>query len=338
MKNYILIAVFAALFAACEKPAGRKIDQSILESLGNKYKTDWENLANVYRHQLQSDSSNVPAWLGLAETNVIIYVFGYSDRQAIIPEAKLAFQKAFALDSTSSEVLKIKGVLSFLDWDWGNAETAFIQSIDTDSTNLSARHWYSLYLMAMMRPEDAMEQSDVINGMDADGNFMIGRGSMFYFARRFEEMKQLMIEAVAMDTTVAWGYDWLGMAYIELDEYENSIDTYFKAFDLSDGTVEVGAGLGHALGQAGKIELAKEMADYYAEAAKENYLPPVQRSFIHIGIKEYEEALVLLEQAYEEQSWFLIFMQIEPWYDPIRADPKLNERFDEIIEKMDFPK
>lgn len=337
MKNYILGVVFATLFVACEKPAERKIDQTTLSSLGNKHKTDWENLANDYKQQLQSDSSNVSAWLGLAETNVIIYVFGYTERQAILPESKMAFQKAFALDSASSEVLKIKGVLSFLDWDWDSAETAFTKSIDTDSTNLSARHWYSLYLMAMMRPEEAMEQSDVINGMDSEGNFMIGRGSMFYFARRFEEMKQLMIEAVAQDTTVAWGYDWLGMAYIELDEYEKSIDTYFKAFDLSDGTVEVGAGLGHALGQAGETKLAKEMADYYVEAAKENYLPPVQRAFIHIGIKEYETALVLLEQAYSEQSWFLIFMQIEPWYDPIRADPELNKRFEEIIGKMDFP-
>jgi tetratricopeptide (TPR) repeat protein len=164
-------------------------------------------------------------------------------------------------------------------------------------------------------------------------DYLIGRGSLLYFARRNEEMKQLMIKAVAMDTAVGWGYDWLGMAYVELKDYDNAIKTYYKAFELSDGTVEVGAGLGHALGLAGKYDIARQMADYYTLAARDHYLPPVQRAFIHIGINEYEKALDLLEQAYSEHSWFLVFIKVEPWYDPIKKD----KRFIDIINKMGFP-
>jgi tetratricopeptide (TPR) repeat protein len=123
------------------------------------------------------------------------------------------------------------------------------------------------------------------------------------------------------------------MAYIEQKDYKNSLDTYFKAFELSDGTVEVGAGLGHALGLAGEYELAKQMADYYHEAAKTNYLPHMQRAFIHIGIGEYDEAIALLEEAYEQKSWFLIFMAVEPWLDPLRED----ERFIKLTTKMQYP-
>jgi len=102
---------------------------------------------------------------------------------------------------------------------------------------------------------------------------------------------------------------------------------------VSDGTGEVGGGLGHALGLAGEYETAKQMADFYGMKSKEYYLPPVQRAFIHIGIGEYDEAIKLLEQAYNENSWFLAFIQIEPWYDPIRDDP----RFEEIMGRMKFP-
>jgi tetratricopeptide (TPR) repeat protein len=123
------------------------------------------------------------------------------------------------------------------------------------------------------------------------------------------------------------------MAYVELEEYENAIETYYKAFELSDGTVEVGAGLGHALGMAGEYETAKQMARFYALKSVDHYLPPVQRSFIHIGIGEYDQAIRLVEEAYEEKSWFLIFIQSEPWYDPIRD----NDRFDQIVTKMNFP-
>jgi len=97
--------------------------------------------------------------------------------------------------------------------------------------------------------------------------------------------------------------------------------------------VEVGGGLGHALGLAGEYATAKQMADFYALKSRDQYLPPVQRSFIHIGIGEYDEAIRLLEQAYDEKSWFLAFIQAEPWYDPIRED----ERFVRIVNKMNFP-
>ena len=66
----------------------------------------------------------------------------------------------------------------------------------------------------MGRFEQAMAQHDTISTMDSDGDHLIGRGSILYFQHRFEEMKPLMIKAIAKDTVVLpWGYDWLGMAY-----------------------------------------------------------------------------------------------------------------------------
>lgn len=76
------------------------------------------------------------------------------------------------------------------------------------------------------------------------------------------------------------------------------------------------------------------MADFYELTVKDNYFPPAQRSFIHISIIEYDKAIELLEQAYEEHSWFLIFIQIEYWYDPMRND----NRFIEIMNMMNFKK
>ncbi len=330
----MMILVF--LLVGCEEPRSWKIDQKILANLGEKHRTDWENLASYYAKQYEVDSTNVKALFDAAETRVGVYIFGFTSREDNLPKAKEFFQKGYALDSTSSASQKMKGILHFLDWEWEAAESSFRAAIDLDGSNLGARHWYALYLMAMMRHDEAMEQSDVIMSMDDNNQFMIGRGSMLYFTRKFEEMKVLMKETVALDTTVAWSYDWLGMAHIELKEYEESINTYFKAFELSDGTVEVAGGLGHALGQAGEYELAKQMTDYYDEVSKTRYLPPVQRSFIHIGNREYEKALELLEQAYDEHSWFLIFVRTEPWYDPIRRDPGFNERFERIIEMMKY--
>lgn len=331
-KPVLLILLLVFLFS-CSSQEKQRLNEETLASMGSKIKTYYLDAAEEFEAQLTIDSTNVTALTSLADTQITLYIFGFLSREVTIPEATRAYLRARELDPEHSEIIMLGGILDLLEWRWEDAEDAFKRAISADPQNLKARHWYSLYLSAVGHFDQAMAQSDTIVTMDPEGNYLIGRGSLFYFARRNEELKDLMIRVVAMDTAVAWGYDWLGMAYIELEEYDHSIDTYYKAFELSDGTVEVGAGLGHALGLAGAYSTAKKMADFYTLKSKELYLPPVQRAFIHIGIEENDMALSLLEQAYEEKSWFLVFIQSEPWYDPIRND----ERFDQIVYKMNFP-
>ncbi len=332
MKIIHLILATSVLMA-CSTPIKYKLDQKLLTNLGLKYKTEFSDMAASFEAIIDEDATNTEAYLGLADAHILLYVFGYVPRNISMESIRMAYENAHRLDSTSSDVVKLSGIISFLDWDWRNSKLAFQKAIQTDPTNLNARHWYSLWFAAMGRFEEAMAQSDTIATMDAKGDYLVGRSSLLYFQYRFEEMKPLMLENIKKQPDVPWAYDWLAMAYNGLGAHEDALTTYFKAFELSDGTVEVGGGLGHALGHAGETELAKQMADYYTRAAKDNYLPPVQRSFIHLGMGDYDMALDLLEQAYNEQSWFLIFMQTEHWYDPIRKE----KRFLELMKKMNFP-
>lgn len=332
MLRYLFFILLITLIS-CQPTNKYELDKDILTALGKKHRVAYEDLAEEYKERIIRDSTDTEAMYGLAEAEIILYIFGFTSRDETIPIARKALHEAGKYDTTSSSFFTISGMISLLDWDWENSKVFFEKAIAVDSANLGARHWLSLYYSAMGDFDSAMEQSDIITPMDTADNFRIGRGSLYYFAQRNEELKQLMLEEVNERPDIAWGYDWLGMAYCELKDFESSIETYFKAFKLADGTVEVGGGLGHALGLGGEYKLAKQMADYYTVAAKTNYLPPVQRSFIHIGIEEYDEALTLLEQAYEENSWFLVFIQIEPWYDPIKDNP----RFQALIDKMNFP-
>lgn len=329
----ILLLLLAFVFSCTTQQENYTLDKQILSHLGKKHKDGFSEMATAFEAQIKEDSINVDAYLGLADAHILLYVFGYVPRDISIQNVKHAYEEAIKLDTVSSNVFKLEGIIKFLDWDWQGSGAAFEQSVKADPKNLNARHWYALWLTAMDRFDDAMAQSDTIMSMDEAGDYQVSRSSFLYFQYRFEEMKPLMIENIKKDPSVPWGYDWLGMAYNGLGEHKEALETYFKAFELSDGTVEVGGGLGHALAHAGETKLAREMADYYDEAAKNNYLPPVQRSFIHLGLEEYDKAIELLQQAYDEQSWFLIFIQVEHWYDPIRKDP----RFIEIMEKMKFP-
>ncbi|PLX22558.1 MAG: hypothetical protein C0597_02320 [Marinilabiliales bacterium] len=331
-KTFCFLMVFL-IFSSCNQNKQEKIDQEIMASLGHKYKMEFLELANFYEKQISVDSTNSEAYIGYADSYILLYVFGYLQREIAFEKVKSAYEDLMKIDSTSSDVYKLDGIINFIDWKWSESKEAFEKSIEKNPKNLNARHWYSLWLTAMGNIDKAMEQSDTIMKMDSLDNYLIARSSLLYFQYRFEEMKPLTIKGIEKDPDLPWSYDWLGMAFNGLEEHNDAIKTYLKAFELSDGTVEIGGGLGHALGDAGRIKQAKQLADFYSAAAKDNYLPPVQRSFIHIAIEDYDEAINLLEQAYKEKSWFLIFMQVEHWYDPIRDD----ERFINIMENMKFP-
>tara|TARA_R110002049_G_scaffold97783_1_gene238161 strand:- start:1283 stop:2308 length:1026 start_codon:yes stop_codon:yes gene_type:complete len=340
MKSKITLLLTVILLGACQNKPNKKqvakeilINKEILASLGTKHKNKFAKGIELSNKEIAENPTNVDAYVGLAETYIILHAFGYLSNAETMPYVNEAYQKASQLNPTNAGVLKIAGLISFLNRDWKKTEKLFLKSIEANPEDLGTRHWYTLYLMAMNRIDEGVSQSDIVVSMDKNNDYLIARSSIYYFLQQFEKMKPLMFKDIEANPETPWAYDWLGMAYNGLNEHDDAIKTYIKGFELSDGTVEVGGGLGHALAQAGEIELAKQIADYYTKVAKDRYLPACQRSFIHLGLGENEVALKLLEQAYEEKSWFLIFMQIEHWYDPIRRD----KRFVEIMSKMNFP-
>lgn len=330
---FLVVPLFFVPFS-CQNSTKIIIDKKVISSFGKDQDAFFGGFAEEALNKSQLDPNNAQAHAQYAENKIIQYIFGFQSRENTIPGAKEALSKAYVIDSLDSEVLKIKGALHFLDREWKQAEYFFHQSINKNPENLNARHWLSQYLAATEKMDEALAQHDTIKVLDKNQDYLIGRGSLYYFQQRWEELRDLMLVAAEKSPDSPWAYDWLGMAYNGLKEHDLAISTYLKAFELSDGSVEVGGGLGHALGDAGDSINARFMTDFYDKMAEKHYLPPCQRSFIHVSLGEYDKALELLEQAYEEKSWFLIFMQIEHWYDPIRED----ERFQDILEKMNFPK
>ena len=129
------------------------------------------------------------------------------------------------------------------------------------------------------------------------------------------------------------GYDWLGMAYIMLKRYDESIAVYEKAVALSDGLAEINGGLGHAYGEAGRMEDAQRVLDEMTAQRQKWYVPPVQIAFVCLGLGDLDAAFHWLDIAYKEKSWELVFAREEPWLDHLHNE----SRFKDIVNQMKFP-
>ena len=64
--------------------------------------------------------------------------------------------------------------------------------------------------------------------------------------------------------------------------------------------------------------------DYFTEKAKQEYVPPTEFIVIYAALGEKDQALELLEQAYDEHEGTLWLLKVSPKLDPLRDDPRFQ--------------
>ena len=251
-----------------------------------------------------------------------------------MPRCETAARRALELKSDLASAHTALGIALLGKRDWDVAEHHLQLATELDPNRAVSHHWYALYLAAMGRHEEASKHSQQCVELDTSPGMKIARSSILYFKRDWQGMIDVLKPTIEKDPAYEAAYDWLGMAYVQQERFDKAIPTYRRAAELSDGLAEVLGGLGHAYAVAGREKEAREVLDRMYRLAERWHVPPVQIAFVHVGLGEKQKSLDLLDLAYEQRSWELVFLQVEPWLDDLRTEP----RFIALVERMNFPK
>jgi Tfp pilus assembly protein PilF len=282
---------------------------------------------------LEKDPDNIETHVGRADSYFALWCYGIITYAEAIEEVKESTSIVLKQNDKLSDAHTLTALIKWSEWNWDGAKEEFNIALDLDQNSAKANHWYALYLAAMGHFEKSISLSKKAVKLEPSLGFKIGLGSMYYFAHDFETLKELMKEVITEDPGFAQSYDWLGMAYILLEEFDNSIEVYEKSAALSGRLAEILGGLGHAYGIAGRKEEANIILDEMLNYASKYHIPPVQIAFVYAGMGNNDNVFKMLELAYNERSWELIFMREEPWFDYLRED----KRFKEFVSRLKFP-
>ena len=297
---------------------------------GKNFRVPFDQALEKYEEAVRQDPNDPAALAGLAEARINLWCYGFLPFDQSIPFAGNEAIKAVKLDDSLASAHMVLGIIRMAEWNWPAAEKELKRAVELDPEHYKSRHWYALYLSAMGSHEQALHQSEISVRLAGPSDSLIGYASILYFARKFDQMADLLEKALHSEPDFAPVYDWLGMAYVQLGKYERSIAVYQKAVMLSDGLAEIKAGLGHAYGVAGRTDEARAILDEFRELEKQHYIPPVQMAFVAFGLGETEPGFRLLGRAYRERSWELVFLATEPWFDHLHNDP----RFTDLVKKI----
>ena len=276
------------------------------------------------------------AYAGLADAYGILgaAIVGTVPTSEVAPKAQAAATRAVELDDTLAETQTALATEKFnYEWDWKAAEAGFRRAIALNANYATAHQRYSLYLIAMGRQQeslDEMERARSLDPLSVSVNFSLGW--RLYMSRQYDRAIAQLLNTVEMDRSFLLPHIVLGECYEQKGDYPRAIAELQQAALMSQHSPPVIAALGHVYGMAGKrAEALKILDELYAESAT-RYVSPFYTALVYVSLRDHQQAADWLEKAYGDRSNTLVFANVDPQLDSLRSNP----RFVDILRRMGF--
>jgi TolB-like protein/DNA-binding winged helix-turn-helix (wHTH) protein len=271
------------------------------------------------------DPHYATAYAGLADAYISAGNFNLLPPEEVYSKAKYAARKAIEIDNNLAEAhAALAFSMILFDWDWTNAELEFRKAITLSPNYGPAHQWYAVSLVSTRRFDEAIAEANVAQHVDPVSLFInAGAGWVSFLARDYDRTIAECTKTLEMDSRFAPAHLYRGMAYEEKGMFDKAIADLESASDSEGGSSFSGA-LGHAYAVAGRKAEARMILRDLKQSSARPYFPPYQLALIHVGLGEKEEALNLLEKAYEERYPWLMHLAVEPRWDPLRSEPRFK--------------
>ena len=276
-------------------------------------------------------------YAGLAEAYILLGagVYGEADPVAALGKAREAALKAIEGDESSAEAhLALALVYYRADWDWENADREFKRAIEINDGYATGHHQYAMFLAALKRLDEALAEIRKAQELDPLSliiNTAVAR--ILHFSRRFDEAIEQSRRTLELNPQFALGYFDIGVAYAQTERFEEAAAAFGKASELSGDDVSRVNTEATTAAMMGDREKATELFEKLKELSKTQYVSPIVLAILPMLLGDLDEAFGPLEKALADKANALVYLNVEPFFDPLRADP----RFAELIKKMGFP-
>lgn len=276
-----------------------------------------------FNQAIASDANYAPAYTGLADCYALLNVYNVSPATAFYPKAQEAAAKALQLDEALSEAHASLGFASYrYYWKWAEAEKEFKRAIELNPNYATAHQWYSAYLAATGRHNEAVAEARRAHELEPFSlpiNADLVRH--LYYARQYDEAMRECRKLLELDENASRVHIELGQILEQQGKPDEAVAEFQKAATLSDNSVSALTALGHAYAIAGKKAEALKVIKRLEELSREHYVSPYHTAVIYAGLGEKQQAIAWLGKARDERFNWMPFIQVDPLFDNLRSDP-----------------
>ena len=290
---------------------------------------------DAFQSAVTCDPGFAAAHSGIADSYAALGYLSFISPADAFPLARRHALLALERDAALAEPHASLGYVKFyFDWDWSGAEKEFQQAIALDSDWAASHQWYSIYLLAAGRPIDALREIRLARESDPLSLAInTDLGFHYYYTRQYDEAIKQLKSVLAMKQDFAPAHLWLGRAYQQMGQFDDALGEFRQVEEsVREWPVAVAA-RGSVEGAAGRPDKAKSVLAELQELAGHRFVTAYGVALVYAGIGDSDAAFTWLDKAFAERSHWLVWLRLDPRFDPLRSD----SRFTELLGRMAFP-
>lgn len=276
------------------------------------------------------DPTYAPAYIGLADSyNLLGAQHSVLPPRESFPKARAAALRALEIDERMAEAYASLAFINCcLEWDWPTAEQNYLKAIALKPNYPTARHWYGELLITAGRFDEGVTQLRMAQELDPLSLAInVDLAAAFYFAREYDRSENQLDNLLDLNSGFIRARVMLAKVYEQKGEYSRAIELLKNVSAEDSATVSA---LAHTLAIAGESREANELLDDLQHSRKRYYVSAGTIATIQIALGEKERAFEWLEKAFENRDIDLIWLKVNPVFDPLRSDPRLTKLLERV--------
>jgi len=288
-----------------------------------------------FNKAIEIDPGYGSAWSGMADCYTTLGYLGYTSPLDAFPRAYRAATRALARDPTLSEAHASLAYYNLYHaWDWAAAEREFEIAIELNPNYAMAHDWYSYFLLAMRRTDEAWEKITRARELDPL-SVLIGNdvGYNLYYQGNYDAAISQLRSTLEISPDFYLARLWLGRSYQQKGMFAEAIKEFEKADEALPDWIVTVAATGNAYGEWGKRLEAERILQRLDRLSRQKFVTHYGVALVHSALGDNDRAFEWLNRGYEGRSHWLVWLGRDPRWKQIRPDP----RFAELMKRVGLP-
>jgi tetratricopeptide (TPR) repeat protein len=132
-------------------------------------------------------------------------------------------------------------------------------------------------------------------------------------------------ETFEIDEKYGRGFIFVGCTYLAQGQAEHALDWFQRGQRLDTAVRSYDAFIVRALAALGRREEAQEILTRLENESRQQYVRAEYLAMGHAAVGDLDKAFESLERGYQVRSAGLIYLHLDPGYEPLRGDPRYAE-------------
>jgi len=278
-----------------------------------------EDITRYFQAAIDFDSTYVDAYIGMAEAYIFDVNRGYISPVEGAQKAKKYALRAEKLNPGSGEVSGILGIIHSLEFDFKNAIPYFEKSLEKSPNFSLTYHWYSFALEVLGdfdKAEALQKKAGILDPLNAFNDIYLALN--YIYQGKLTKAEEVINAKLGLDSNHKEMLWLKAVLLIEKGLYHEAYEALLKR----DFGLETNFIAGYVFAKIGQEERARVVLNNVLAASEKQYVSPSQISIILCGLKEYDQALDQLEEAFLVHDQWIGWIKYTSMADPIKEHPR----------------